>query len=670
MNKKIISLLTLFPLLVCCGSNNNPREEEKPAPDGDDNPPSIVPHEDEEITYKDIYHYEYAKSSQLFGKKLYRASDGYIENDQQGYNNFFYQMKNSDGYSNLVYEGDSFKFNGVEIKGVEMTSVEGSSAVRCFVAPESGNARISGSVFLIEGSSAHLEIYVNNSLIYEKDVDSDGVFHSNDVTLAQGNNVYFVIVGNTKVRYNPVIDYTLSEEMSLHHSADGYYGDVHPFYDYESKKMNMFYLSTGKQTAGDKYDIFRSMLTTSTDMIHYSHEPIQMNERGRPEQDLYFVLNVFKDKKGVYRSSEGMGNHITTSISGDLHTWSNGTEAYVDPADDLFKYRFAAYYDDTVYQGRDPDMVYDIDDDCYYTVSIVYHTNLKDKGKKSIQLYIGNNIGEFAPKGYTLISFEGRGDPECPQIKKINNRWYVFYSVSGTGTKGNVGKFAYRVGDVGVNIKDVDWESKPELYLDGEDLHAAQLNEVGDKYYYYGWLNYKYNTSVWGGYINLPHEVYADEDGTLRSKMDEELLSLLNKGLIYKDNKVYSANENLSVKLTRNLITADIDMTNTNNAGLKFTHGSDVYFIGVVTKVNKKYLTIRNEYDGYYSEVLAKNASKYHLTISLDGDFVDANLNDDTTISAITNLTATSKSFAVESNGNTIKNLKISQLADYNNIYF
>ena len=211
MNKKIISLLALFPILVCCGSNNNPGEEDKHAPGGDDSTPGVVPHEEEKITYKDIYHYEYAKSSQLFGKKLYRASDGYIENTEQGYNNFFYQMKNSDGYSNLVYEGDSFKFNGVEIKGAEMTSIEGASAVRCFVAPESGNARISGSVYLLEGTSAHLEIYVNNSLICEKDVDFDGVFHSNDVTLTQGNNVYFVIVGNAKVSYNPVIDYTLSE---------------------------------------------------------------------------------------------------------------------------------------------------------------------------------------------------------------------------------------------------------------------------------------------------------------------------------------------------------------------------------------------------------------------------------------------------------------------------
>lgn len=673
VNKNALTVLTLFSLLLSACSfgtssslNNNSNSSSDTS--SDSNP--YVPPEEQTISYKDIYHFECQKSGQLLGKSLYRASDGYIDNTVQGYNNFYYQLKSNNEYNNLLYEDDSFKSNGVVISQDKMTSVADFSATRCFLCPETGFARISGSVFLVNGTSAYLKVFQNSTLIFEKEVDADGVFHSNDVNVTKNDNIYFVIEGNATVSYNPVIDYTLASEMSLHHSADGYYGDVHPFYDYDSKKMHMFYLSTGQQTGIERYDIYRSMLTTSTDLIHYVDEPIQMNERGRPEQDLYFVLNVFKDKNGVYRSSEGMANHITTSISSDLHTWSNGTEAYVDPADDLFKYRYAAYYDDTVFNGRDPDMCYYQPDDCYYAVSIVYHTSLKASGRKSIQLYTGNNKGEFASTGHTLIGFEGRGDPECPQIKHIGDRWYVFYSVYGTGTKGNVGKFAYRVGDKGVNIKDVDWESKPELYLDGEDLHAAQINEIGDKYYYFGWLNYRYNTSVWGGYLNLPHEVYQEEDGTLRSRLDEELLRLLNKGLIYKDNATRVTNENINIKLTRNLITADVELINSSRAGLKITHGSDTFFIGLITKANGKYLTVKNDADGYYSEVLAKNTNRYHLTISLDGNCLDINANNDTTISAFTNLTDTNKSLDIEANGNSIKNLKINQLADYNNIYF
>lgn len=650
-------LLTPFVISGCVSSSK--KDDDIPTPEPTNN----------EISYKDIYHFDYQKSDRKVGLNIYCASDGYINNNEQGYNNFYYLAKTNDGYNNLIYEDGAFNYLGAKIKEKQMTSTREISATRCFIAPENGPAVITGSAFLISGTNAHISIYQNDNLIFEKDVDSDGVYHSNEVNLNKNDNIYFVLSGDASIEYNPAIDYTFAEEVSLHHTADGFYGDVHPFYDYETKKMYMFYLSTGMQS-GLKHQTFESLLTTSTDFIHYNAEDISVNERGRPEQDLYYVLNVFKDKNGQYRSSMGTSNHTTTSVSDDLHVWSNGTEAYVDPVDDIFKYRYAAYYDESVFQGRDPDMVYDKDDDCYYTVSIVYHTTARASGAKSITLYIGNNKGEFASTGYRLLDFTGRGDPECPQIKKINNRWYLLYSVSGTGTKGNVGKLAYRVGDINVPLKDVNWTSKPELYLDGEDLHAAQINEVGDKYYQYGWLNYQYNTSVWGGYLNLPHEIYQDEDGTLRSKLDEELLRLLNKGLIYRDNTNHLENTDVSVKLTRNLIILDINMKTTDKAGINVTHGSDNYFIGVTTKANKRYLTIENEFDGYRSEVLAKMVDKYHLTISLDGNFLDVNVNDDTTISAYTNLTSTSKTMRVTSNGNNLTNLKIYHLADYNNIYF
>ena len=80
---------------------------------------------------------------------------------------------------------------------------------------------------------------------------------------------------------------------------------------------------------------------------------------------------------------------------------------------------------------------------------------------------------------------------------------------------GNVGRMCYRVGPENTLPQNVDWNNLEERYINGQDLHAAQLVQVGDKYYVYGWLNYKYNTSVWGGYLNTPVEVYQGEDGYL-----------------------------------------------------------------------------------------------------------------------------------------------------------
>ena len=51
MNKKMLTLVALFPMLICCGSNDGPSGGDEPAPGGDDDTPSVVPHEDEKITY-------------------------------------------------------------------------------------------------------------------------------------------------------------------------------------------------------------------------------------------------------------------------------------------------------------------------------------------------------------------------------------------------------------------------------------------------------------------------------------------------------------------------------------------------------------------------------------------------------------------------------------------
>lgn len=661
MRKAIIIFSSFFVLTICgCSlkNDNNKEQENSGSPD-------LITH----TTYDEIYKYEYRKSQIKIGAVLYRASDGYIDNKMQGYNNFYYLAKKDNEYNKMIFEEGQFVYHDSFINNDIMKSAANNLATRAFLCPLNGKVKISGSAFNVKGEDLHISIYKNNDLILHKIVDNDGVYHEDFVNVNKRDILYFVLDGNGEISYNPVIDYSLADEVNLHHAADGYYGDVHPFYDKKSGKMYMFYLSTGNQS-GAKHQRYESMLTTSCDFIHYDDEAIGMDDKSRPEQDLYFVLNVFEDKSGCYRSAAGFGAHSTTSKSVNLHTWTNGTEQYVDPEDHILKYYYAFFYDSDVYAGRDPDMFYSSEDDTYYSVVLNYLSSLKDKGPKSLSLYMGNGEGLFSTKATKLVHFDGRGDCECPQIKKIGNRWYIFYSVFGSGTKGNVGKLAYRIGDENVKPQNVNWEQKPELYLDGEDLHAAQIIEVRDKLYYYGWLNYSYNENVWGGYLNLPHEVYQESDGSLRTRLDEKLLSLLNKGIIYKDNNHYTSNQVISINLDRNLITCDIDLKTNSNGGLVLTHGSDEYFAGIEQRGSKMFLVLKNSFDGYMCQVEAKDETKYHLTIALDDCFVDLNVNDNTTLSAVTNLGSSTKRLSVCSNGNEISNLKIFKLADYNNIYF
>ncbi|MBR1581912.1 MAG: hypothetical protein IJ656_03295 [Bacilli bacterium] len=623
------------------------------------------------ISYKDIYNFVHLKSNVKSGLVTYRASDGYIGNEVQGYNHFYYLAKEEGNYFQMTFENKKFNFKESYIENDLLKSTDKIFATRCFLSPVTGKAKISTSAFLKEGTFSLLKIYVNDDVIFEKEVGSAGIYVEKVVDLNENDNVYFEISGDSLVSINPEIDFTLRKELELHNACDGYYGDVHPFYDFESKKMHMYYLSTGNQK-GEKYDRFRSMLDVSSDFLHYSPVEINMDDSARPEQDLYFVLNVFKDKEGKYRSSMGMGNHTTTSVSEDLVTWKNGLIPYIDPEDDLFKYQYAAYYDTDVISGRDPDMIYDKGTDSYYTVTMNYLTSAGAKGTKYLTLYIGNGQGKFSTTGYKLVNFTGRGDPECPQIKHIGNRWYIFYSVVGTGTKGNVGKFAYRMGDENTLPQNVNWEEKEERYLDGEDLHAAQLNEVGDKFYAYGWLNYQYNTSVWGGYLNIPHEVFVDSDGTLSSRLDEELLRLLNKGQLEKFNKEFTNNVDSVLKLDRNMITFDVEVLNNEDAGIVIEHNSDKFFIGVENRVNKKYVVIKNLADDYKvsNELRLASDNKYSFTVLLDNDFIDVDVNHNRVLSSYGCLTNLIKNLSIKANDNKLSNLTVYKLASSQNVYF
>ena len=620
------------------------------------------------ITYDEIYNYKPTKSQELSGAVNYRASDGYIENETQGYNHFYYRAMVNNQKLDMVYDGEAFSNEGAKLKGKEMISTATASSIREFISPEKGEAKIRTSAFLKEGTNANIVVKINDVIFYQGLVGKEGYYFSKSTNLNIGDIVSFELIGDAIIECNPEIDFSNKNEGSLHGFIDGHYGDVHPFYNYEEKKMYMYYLSTGNQTQGKKKDIFQSLLATSNDFINYKDDELQMDDDARPEQDLYYVLNVFKDADGKYRSYMGMGNHATSSISDDLHTWRNGIEPYVDPADDLFKYRHTAYNDADVISSRDPDTFYDKDSESYYCVILSYMSQQGAKGEKWINMYVGNKKGEFSTVTTKMVNFTGRGDAECPQIKKIGNRWYLFYSPSGTGTMGNVGRMCYRVGPENTLPQNVDWNNLEERYINGQDLHAAQLVQVGDKYYVYGWLNYKYNTSVWGGYLNTPVEVYQGEDGLLYSRLDPKLLALVNKGLIYKEDLITSS-KTLEGTFDRTLINADFKQTE-GKSYITVSEGERTFLVGIEYSMGKPSLVIRNEKDGYVSSIEIKNNSSYHLDIMVDDNFIEVSCNGEQVLSAITGLSINSDTIGLTlGQGTEVSNLKINKLSANDNLY-
>lgn len=656
----IFSCLCLLLLIPGCKENKNPHNKG----------------ENDMNTYDIIYQNIKTKKESLVGKTTYKAEYGYVDNNTQGYNNFYYQIWEDNSYLNLAYDDGKWISKDTYFQdGFAKTTINNNITIT-FVSPESGEVTISGNPKIINGTKGILEIYINDTLLKKYEISDElGIYHNDKVMITKNDQIHFKLIGDVILYYNPTIDYLDSSEKSLHHYPEGYYGDVHPFYDEKNNKMYMYYLSTGKQEK--PVETFSSLLTTSNNMIQYNDTTIKVSTSNPPEQNLYYALGVYEDAEGNYRSSFGYGNYAGATLSNDLITWSQGATPYIDDKDGLFKYTFRTYFDSDVTSGRDPDIYYDKDTKKYYCVVMNYYTNQTDKGEKGLALYIANQDGKYSTKAYKLLNCTGRGDPECPQLKKIGTRWYLFYSIYGTGTSGNVGKFAYRVGDENTSPELINWNNLPEYYLDGGDLHAAQIVKVKDKVYMYGWINYEPLQNVWGGYLNLAREVYQSEDGTLRTRLDEKITSLLNRGIIYKDDNNVSINGNIEKDLGdyyRCLIFSNIKINKTlNYTGYKVTDGKNNWYI-VISNVNgEKYLAITSDLNNLNPSTSIKiNAqNEFNLKIVIDNNFIEAFVNDEYGVVANTTLLNKNYKISLIGNGNLIdiENQKICKLADYNNIF-
>jgi hypothetical protein len=306
-----------------------------------------------------------------------------------------------------------------------------------------------------------------------------------------------------------------STDQKLHFTLENYIGDVHPYY--ENGKMYMFYLKTDGTYASDLLISNNLLRYEKADLFHDYHLPINP----------YYVLNVIKDKEGVYRSFYGAGTIMASSKSNDLFNWEIGME------DRDFNTLYQAR-NSYVSEGRDPFVFYDEDINKYRIVSTAYYTNAEWKKGSGMDCAIAistsseDNLEKFEPEQKELLRFTDgySGEPEVTQMMKIGDRWYLFASMA-RRTIHHVGPVSYWIGDEYIGIDEVVWSNKQENLLTGEDLCAAQLVEIEDKLYLYGWIPQKSRENNWGGSLNLPREVFQKSDGTLATRFDPFIKSIL-----------------------------------------------------------------------------------------------------------------------------------------------
>lgn len=307
-----------------------------------------------------------------------------------------------------------------------------------------------------------------------------------------------------------------------------YIGDVHPFYDEKSGKWFLYYLDTSGQ--------FHSRLLTSKDGV--SWEPVELTSKSSMAN--YGVLGIvqWEDKYYSYYGD------YHTNVSEDLINWEYAGK------------RFQAFQDKEQFPGgcRDPFVAYDEETERFYSVAINYVRRVPGEGIFDANLAIGRtasrSLEDWSKEAKPVFAeTNDNHDPECPQLLKIGNRWYVFTSFYGFSRHG-VGRLAYLIGDEGMDPYSVDWTAKEIHYLTSEDICAAQVAPKGDAFYLFGWIPKQYDAGFWGGHVNLPTQVYQLEDGLLGARMDEETTDLIRGERYFELDSAKDVRPGSSVALT------------------------------------------------------------------------------------------------------------------------
>lgn len=668
--KKIFCLLLVFCLtttLICCKDGKDENKE--------NNIPS------EELTKYDPLD----ENAEIF-KAIY----GLQKNEEQGYNYFYYNILKDNKNNRLAYSKGKWIDGNEYIEGKNIHS-NGNIVNFEFKSPKTGLAYVSGTIKVVEGKEASFQIVQNNTVVYGNDfaiIDNikDGYYFELALNINKDDSVYFNVKGNNvTVKLNPTIDFSCSAEKDVHQSLnDDFVGDVHPYY--ANGQIYLYYLATNGN--------FDARLRISSDLVNYEEKEL-ITSRLNPIGSAYFVLGVVKEGS-VYRSFYGDAKQVSSSKSTDLINWQNGMIFDEDTYEK--QYVASSNYPAGI---RDPYAFYDPDTNKYHIIANGYKRNQNYEWSNTEGYE--THIVLFTSTGSSLATWEKNpvtgnpgynkaliklgdwvnddvGEPECPQMMKIGNRWYIFVSMANRSNSDHgVGRLSYFIGSENTPILEDDWQSKEEHYLSCEDLCAAQVFEMEGKYYTLGWIT-RYNTSGgWGGTLNLLQEVYQNEDGTLSTKLPEELKTKLNAGRIYTSDKIEFSSASYVEQMAtgtygKSIIDLDIDLSSQTTAtGIVVKNGTKTVEIGLRKNGSVYELYLKNqggdEKVSATYEVTSLENNKANVKIILEGNVAEVFVNDKYSLScrAGMNLTNNTSIGVFSRGGNTIFNtFNICKLVDAN----
>ncbi|MHB8629423.1 MAG: glycoside hydrolase family protein [Aggregatilineales bacterium] len=179
----------------------------------------------------------------------------------------------------------------------------------------------------------------------------------------------------------PFLASSRAERHMLHYiHPDHPVGDIHPFF--HSGTWYAFYLGPG----------FTSRLITSSDLLHWqevalTHTPPNAEN---PELAPYYVLDVFQDPSGLFRTYHGWsGGEMHSHISTDLTNWDFAPASFRVPAQ-LSRYS----------SQRDPYVFWNESESAYWCVMTCKTRDLGDDINGAVGFSSSTDLQHWQGRGH------------------------------------------------------------------------------------------------------------------------------------------------------------------------------------------------------------------------------------------------------------------------------
>jgi len=300
---------------------------------------------------------------------------------------------------------------------------------------------------------------------------------------------------------------------------DGYVGDIHPFF--HDGVYYLFYLKPPLEPERSGIKGMVSALVTSRNLIDWEEVPIKhLPSSGAGAavsaealSEPWWAISIIQHRQSQrFFAFYPRGSGIFASTSDNLLTW------HPFPVNPVLPPKL-----DTYREWRDPFVFWNEEERSYW---MLLTTSLQGKPEfegGAISYACSNDLQYWDFKG-TLYHPGNIGSPECPEMFRMDKKWYLIASFL---TPKGVGKTSYRVAD----SLHGRWNTMVPDSLDGIDLCAGNTVYDGKRRLLFGWIptyggSEESRGQQWGGDLALPREVYVLPNGSLGTRLPNEIGNL------------------------------------------------------------------------------------------------------------------------------------------------